>query len=294
MVAAIALMHFAFRQVELRELIAVWSRLSLWQLAIALVLTLCSYSVLSVFDFFALREANYRIPYRKILRTSFLAYCFNFNFGVLIGAVGLRYRLYGKLGVKAGDITRVMVYATSASLIGYGLVAGMAFVSVPLRIPAGGLLPDLDLRLLGILILIVSVAYLLACSMERHVIRVFRWRYELPDLRGAGVQIGIACTQWMLASAILFSVLPAESGVTFLQLLAAHLIAAVAGVVTHVPAGYGVLEGTMLVLLATKASPQVLLGGIVAYRAVYHLLPLIAAVLILAMVEHRGIRKMNK
>jgi uncharacterized membrane protein YbhN (UPF0104 family) len=51
----------------------------------------------------------------------------------------------------------------------------------------------------------------------------------------------------------------------------------VAGVVTHIPAGLGVLEAVFLSLLGGAHPVNELLAALLAYRAVYYLGPLVIA-----------------
>ena len=67
-----------------------------------------------------------------------------------------------------------------------------------------------------------------------------------------------------------------EQQLPYPTVLAVFLVAAVAGVITHVPGGLGVLEGVFLALLSHRISQDQLLGALLAYRALYYLLPLIA------------------
>jgi hypothetical protein len=52
--------------------------------------------------------------------------------------------------------------------------------------------------------------------------------------------------------------------------------AAVAGVVTHVPAGLGVLEAVFVACLSDVGTP-IVLAALLSYRAVYYLVPLALA-----------------
>ena len=56
------------------------------------------------------------------------------------------------------------------------------------------------------------------------------------------------------------------------------LAAAVAGVIAHVPAGLGVLEAVFIALLGATVPEPRLLGALLAYRALYYIVPLAAAV----------------
>jgi uncharacterized membrane protein YbhN (UPF0104 family) len=55
------------------------------------------------------------------------------------------------------------------------------------------------------------------------------------------------------------------------------LLAAVAGVVTHVPANLGVLEAVVMATLGGRLPAHELLAAMLAYRAAYYLLPLALA-----------------
>ena len=52
------------------------------------------------------------------------------------------------------------------------------------------------------------------------------------------------------------------------------LLAAVAGVITHIPAGLGVLEAVFVALLSHLMPQAEILAALVAYRVVYYLVPL--------------------
>jgi glycosyltransferase 2 family protein len=65
------------------------------------------------------------------------------------------------------------------------------------------------------------------------------------------------------------------------------LLAAVAGVVTHVPAGLGVLEAVFVMLLSRHVGEAPLLAALLAYRAVYYLTPLGLAAGLFAWIEMR-------
>ncbi|MGD8497230.1 MAG: bifunctional lysylphosphatidylglycerol flippase/synthetase MprF, partial [Gemmatimonadales bacterium] len=85
----------------------------------------------------------------------------------------------------------------------------------------------------------------------------------------------------VLAASVLWTLLPADAGVTPGHLLSAFLLAAIAGVVSTVPGGLGVFDGILVALLAPAVSAPVLVGALVAYRGIYYFLPFGAAVVAL-------------
>ena len=63
------------------------------------------------------------------------------------------------------------------------------------------------------------------------------------------------------------------------------LVAAIAGVITHVPAGLGVLEAVFVALLSYQLPASELLATLLAYRAIYYLIPLMIAALVYVVLE---------
>ena len=73
----------------------------------------------------------------------------------------------------------------------------------------------------------------------------------------------------------------------FSEVLGAFLAAQVLGLVSHVPGGLGVFEGSMVVLLGDRVGTDVLLGSLILFRVVYYLIPLVAALAVLLADEVR-------
>jgi uncharacterized membrane protein YbhN (UPF0104 family) len=71
---------------------------------------------------------------------------------------------------------------------------------------------------------------------------------------------------------------------TWPAFVAVYCIAFVAGQMSTVPAGLGVLEAALLLMLP-HVPPSKLVGSVLAYRAVYELVPLGVALLLLVVYE---------
>ena len=128
--------------------------------------------------------------------------------------------------------------------------------------------------------MLTSVAYVVATVVRRHPIRIWSFELPLPSPRIALAQLTISAVDWALAGAVLYVLLP-PSHLTFLDFLGAFLAAQLLGLASHVPGGVGVFEGLMVVLLKPSLSSAELLPALIAYRAVYYLLPLTAALVVL-------------
>ena len=66
------------------------------------------------------------------------------------------------------------------------------------------------------------------------------------------------------------------------------MISAIAGVVTHIPAGLGVLEAIFLAMLQHQMPASALLAALIGYRALYFLLPLLVACALYLLLERRA------
>jgi phosphatidylglycerol lysyltransferase len=93
-----------------------------------------------------------------------------------------------------------------------------------------------------------------------------------------GAQVLLSSIDWTLAGAALFVLLPDAPGLTLPRFLGIFLLAQVAGLGSHVPAGLGVFETAMVMLLAPWLPGDAVLGSVLAYRIVYYLLPMAVAV----------------
>ena len=66
------------------------------------------------------------------------------------------------------------------------------------------------------------------------------------------------------------------------------LISAIAGVITHIPAGLGVLEAIFIALLQHLMPASAILAALIGYRALYFLLPLGVACVLYLVIERRA------
>ena len=71
------------------------------------------------------------------------------------------------------------------------------------------------------------------------------------------------------------------------QILIGLLVGAVAGLITHVPAGLGVLEAVFVTLLTPEVPKSELLAALLVYRVVHYLIPLAQATVLYVLFELR-------
>lgn len=271
------------RAVEWDAVFATLASYPLPSLLGAVALAVASLTLYSTFDLLGRHYTGHTLPAPVVIRVTFISYLFNINLGSLVGGVALRYRLYSRLGLTIDDIARVISLSLLTNWISYLFLAGILFGFHPPALPPGWKLGSAGLQILGFVLLAISLAYLLLCAFSRR--RSFSIRgheLSLPSLKLATMQLCMGTCNWLLMGGVVFLLL--QQQVPYTTVIGVLLVAAMAGVITHVPAGLGVLEAVFLALLSHQLPKHELLAAMLAYRAIYYLAPLsLAAVLYLAM-----------
>jgi uncharacterized membrane protein YbhN (UPF0104 family) len=188
--------------------------------------------------------------------------------------------------VRYGNITRIVTLSMVTNWLGYILLAGLVFTIAPMQLPPNWKLDSEELQLVGVALLAFSVVYLGLCAFSQRRSWIVRGHeIELPTIRMAFAQLGISSVHWMTMAAVPWMLLQGQVDYpTALQVL---LIAAIAGVILHIPAGLGVTEAVFIALLSHRIPEHQLLGTLLAYRALFYLTPLIVGALLYLKVEVR-------
>ncbi|MFH0132885.1 lysylphosphatidylglycerol synthase domain-containing protein [Variovorax sp. VaC1] len=252
-------------------------------------LAACSFALYSTYDLLGRHLTKHGLGTGTVMGVTFISYAFNLNLGSLVGGVAFRYRLYSRLGLGNETITRVLGFSMLTNWLGYLVVAGAAFCFWPLALPPDWKIDNEGLRVLGAVLLLLAVAYVALCALSKgRVWRVRGHEFRAPGLSMALLQLAMSCLNWSLMGGVIWLLL--QGRVDYPQVLAVLLVAAVAGVVTHVPAGLGVLEAVFVALLSHQVAETKLLGALLAYRGLYYLLPLAVATLGYLVTEMRARR----
>ncbi len=252
----------------------------------AAVLAASSHVLYSTYDLLGRYFIQHRLRTATVMKVTFISYAFNLNLGSLIGGIAFRYRLYSRLGLEGGQVTRIVTISMLTNWLGYFVLAGAVFTFWPLALPAQWRLDEGSVQLLGMGLLAAATGYVVMCglSTRRHW-QVRGHELHLPSLRMAALQVLMSCSNWLLIAGVVYVLMPGQIG--FADVLSVLLIAAVAGVITHVPAGLGVLEAVFVTLLSSQAPAGQLLAALLTYRALYYLTPFAIALVLYGVTEAR-------
>lgn len=247
-------------------------------LTAALALAALSYGFYCTYDLAARRYTGHSVRARRVAVITFVTYAVSLNLGAIIGGAGFRFRLYSRAGLKTAVISRIVGFSVSTNWFGYVAVMGTLLATQAIVWPARWTPDPTLLRLLGIGLLLAIAAYAALCArwhdrqweVRGHVI-------VLPSARLALVQVLLATANWLTIAGIVYVLLPGP--VPYTMVLASLLLSGIAAAVIHVPAGLGVMEAVFVAMLSRYMPEERILAALIAFRAVYYLLPLALATL---------------
>ena len=274
-------------------------------IVVALGLTVINFGILVCYDYLAFHYAQIPISLRRVAFAALTSYPVSYNFGATVAGIPLRYRLYSSWGISLSKIVQLLVILALTFWFGVFFISGMLFVFAPLRIPPEQLQlisttlvtewrihEDVvkwftylfsDSRPFGILLLALTALYVGASLLHRGSLKIFRWTLPVPPFRLTIYQIAIASADMLVAASVLYALFPPVRG-GYLTVLEVYLVAYVLIVLSHVPGGWGVLEACMMTLLGSlrlvpehAANMPKVLAGIIVFRVIYFLIPLLFA-----------------
>lgn len=285
-------LHRLLAEVRLHDVRAALNGLQTWQIGAALGLTAGSYLLLTLYDVLALRVIGKPLPWRTAALASFTSYTLSHNLGLSVITGGsARYRIYSANGLEAADIMRIIATAGVTFWVGVIVMAGTALAIHPASLVIGSVsIPMWLQRTSGFGLLAGAVWLVLKARKPGQSVRIFGWSLPLPTASQAIALIIVAGLDLSFASAALYVLVPDVRIDMFPLFFLGYALAIIVALVTHVPGGIGVFEAVIIAALPHIEKPA-LLAALVAYRAIYYLLPLLAAGMLLAFHERKLWRK---
>jgi phosphatidylglycerol lysyltransferase len=255
------------------------------RILIAVGLTVLSYWVLTFYDWLGIRYIGKKLSYPKTLLVSFTSYVMSYNLGLSsIGGTALRFRLYSSWGFGALEIAQLVAFCVLSFWGGFLITCGVGFLIGRFQVPEDFMFSLFELRLVGVLLVLMVVAYLVVCARRKAPIMIRNWSFQLPNLRLAMGQLLIGFIDLVVATSVFYVLLP-EGAPVFSVFLGIYLLAMFAGMISHVPGGIGVFDTMILLMLQPWIEAPDVVGALLAYRAIYYLLPLALALIVLAVNE---------
>ena len=258
-------------------------------MAVCTGITLMGYIALSFYDFLALRYTRENLPYRRVLLTSFLSYAISNNIGhAWISGGSMRYRLYSGWGLPGISIAKIVMFCSITYVIGALTIMVGSYVFIPDHILLTDKLPHITVSAVIWAGAVLLAAWWGLVIGYRRPVTIKGISVSFPEFTLAVYQLLIALLDLLLASLVMYIPLSHFTAMSFADFLVLYIMAQLMGLVSMVPGGIGIFEGSFLFLASGRYPASDILASLIIYRAVYYFLPLLLAGITLAAYELRS------
>ncbi len=247
-------------------------------LILAFMIAASSYLAITGYDVIALQHIRRDVQYSRAATAAFLASVFGNNIGfAMLTGTSIRYRIYSQIGLSAMEVAAVSSLCALTTILGMSVIFALAMVlqsgnTVQTDLPFSPVL----MHYAGWIILSVIIGYLFYSKNKPLTVSLRNWSIRLPASITILKQIVLATANLSLVAMLIYVLLPAGTGVSYLAFLGVFALALIAGSASNVPGGIGVFESVILLGLP-EISPAALLASILMFRVIYYLTPLALA-----------------
>ncbi len=245
-------------------------------IALAACLCVISFGAVACYDIVSLRLFRHAVPPSHAARTGFTAVAMGqmLGFGIVVATL-VRWRHYRAYGIGIGRNAGISFFIAVGFLLSLCLLVALSGLMSPTAVAAASGLQTGTVVAGSLAGLALGASVLALCYLQPRI--VFRDRlFTLPRFRAVRNMLILAVVDVIPAAGILWLLLPADSGITFGELLPVFIAALALGLASNAPAGIGILEVACLLAWPHVAQSD-LLGSLLLFRLIYYILPFLAA-----------------
>ena len=270
-------LYTTFQRISFADVLANMRATPAGTLWLAAACAVGAFTVLAAYEVVVVRYVKHCIGRAKPVITALIAFPLGHAVGqTLLSGSALRYRMYAPAGFSAMEVGATVLLCGMPYVLAFGLLLDLSLVfGAEALAPLFRISSDW-LFALGCLGLVKDAGYLVFVWRRKQPIRLGGWAVNVPTLRLTALQLVVGVTDIVLISSVLYLLLPESADIALLPFIAVYLASILVGVVSHVPAGLGVLE-SMLLLLMPHVPPEQLLASVLLYRVIYEVVPLVIA-----------------
>jgi len=279
LIASLALwvLYRTFQRISLANVLAHMRAVPRDTLIAAALCTAGAYLTLALYEIVVVRYVKHYMGRAKPLITALITFPLGHALGqATLSGGAMRYRMYTPLGFSAMEVGATVLLCNLPYGLAFGLMLDLSLVFSAERLAPLFRFSSHWLLLLGGIGLAKDLGYLLLVTFRRAPVRLGGWSLTLPSPALTLLQYTVGIIDVVLVSSVLYMFLPASAHLAYLPFVAVYLASVLAGVLSHVPAGLGVLESMLLILLP-HVPPEQLLASVLMYRVIYEIVPLLCA-----------------
>lgn len=136
-------------------------------LALACALAPCSHALYACYDLIGRAYTGHKLAAWRVMTIAFVSYAFNLSLGNLIGGVGVRMRLYARMGLRTGAVVRVLGLSVVTNWLGYFALAGTLFALQVVQLPRGWNVGTQALSAAGVALVLAALGYVATCALRQ-------------------------------------------------------------------------------------------------------------------------------
>lgn len=263
-------------KVSLDELARELEQIRARDILLSILFTALSFVALAGYELYAVRYVRRVLPLRLIALYSFItqSVAHAVGFAVVVGAT-IRYKLYAPRGFNIIEVAKIQVFFMTTFTLGAMTLIGGVFLLEPGALVEATTVPATVWRLLGALLLATVAAFVGVGTWLKRPIGILGQVVALPGPRVTMIQIALGIGDLLAVAAALYMLMPPELAISYLRLLGIFAAAVTLGLISHVPGSLGVFESCVILLIQPSEELAVpLIGALIAFRAIYYMLPL--------------------
>ncbi len=290
---ALWVLYHTFQRISLADVLAQARATPLHTLLLAALCAWGALLTLALYEIAVVRFVKHATVRAKPMLTALIAFPLGHAVGgAMLSGGAIRYRMYSPVGFSAMEVGATVLMCNLPYALALGLMLDVSLLLAADRLAPLFRLSSELLMLLGGIGLAKDVAYVLLVLFRRAPVRFRDWSFNLPSPAMTALQFLVGIIDVTLVSSVLYLLLPETARLGYLPFLAVYLASVLVGIVSHVPAGLGVLE-SMLLLLLPDVPPEQLLASVLMYRVVFEIIPLLVGLALWGSFEtfaHDGVR----
>ncbi len=267
--------------IDFKSTMTAFKHLNSIQLALLIFSGLASVSILSLYDFVLAKRMNLEIKHIKLFNVSFIANALNavIGFGGMIGA-GLRLLIYRNYTEDDKTLIKVI------SMMLLSMISGMSILSLGIVFdifPNTHAFDQYTWYKIGIFIIALYLPVFLLYTLIKPV----------NNDKFLGIIFTLVSSiEWLAASGVFYLIFKfIHIDVQYSLIIGIFVIAALAGLLSMVPGGFGAFD--LMILIGFKSigiTEENVLLALVIYRVVYYFVPFLVA-MVLSTFEFKGFAK---
>jgi phosphatidylglycerol lysyltransferase len=274
---AVSVLYRTFQQISPADVLRSMQAVPIRRLLAAALCVGALFTILPVFEVIVVRYVNGYRGKTLPMVTALIAYPLGHAVGqALLSGGAIRYRMYRPAGFSAVDVGASILMCALPPALAFGWLMDLALVIGAERLAPLFHVPSRWLVMAGAVGLLKDAGYLLLVKLRKAPIRLGGWAVRLPTPRMTSIQLLVGTVDMLLLASVLYLLMPSSMTLAFLPFLGVYLASVLAGILSHVPAGFGVLESVLLLLLPDVPAEE-LLAAVLLYRVLYEVIPFLLA-----------------